>query len=100
MSINQVRPAWTSWCLVLALLKVILGLTGLVAGSASGITPMLTVFSPAIFVVEIVAFTTSAAMLVLFGAADRRAVHLGTVYLILASSFADTLIMGTWLRLE
>ena len=81
------RSAWVDTFLLVAAIKVAVGLVGLISplpagGEAIGGPPT------SISVLNTVVFGGAAALLVFAGRHDRRAVHLGTFFLLVATSFA------------
>ena len=77
---------WVRACLLLALLKVVAGITAFLVGT----TPSTFAGQAPILFALVIAFSIAAGLLILGGRADHRAQCLGTVFILGASTFSDT----------
>jgi hypothetical protein len=77
-------------CIVLTALKVLLAAGGLALSEPFRFAQVATLYP--YYFLEMAVYLGSAALLILFGSRDRRAVNLGIVFMMSASAFADGLI--------
>ncbi|MDF2774799.1 MAG: Serine/threonine protein kinase, partial [Geminicoccaceae bacterium] len=88
--LGAVSP-WARAIAAIAMLKITLGLA---TAATIGLNVVGTAVAPrfALMLAHVVAYTAAAALLIVGGRSDRRAGLLGTVFLLVASVFADQLI--------
>ena len=82
------RSAWLDLLLLVAAIKVAVGLVGLVMPSPVADEALGNLPPTAISLLNVVAFGGAAALLIFAGREDLRAVHLGAFFLLVATSFA------------
>lgn len=82
---------WGQVCLALAAIKALAGLGGFLLEPRHFVDPSLDSFPPGVFFLLVLSFSAVAGWLLFQGRGDRRAVHLGAVFLLVASSFSNAL---------